>query len=653
MSKAKWIWLKGDFELYHSIQLHSKREERGFDYPPMWALSSPYPDVNFVTRFTAETEFELTVKARGKGYIELNRVRYNIGSTITVKPGEYQVRVAVIAPNGGFPSIFIDSEYLKTDETWLCHRTGAKRFPVGASPEYLSENDNPEIFKFAYEDIFPVSRRLTERGVLLDYGKETFGPVTVKNADPDAVYRLCYGESEEEAQNDIYAIIQRTLTGASEYSLDGRAFRYLHLTGDGADKLTVSAQYEYLPLTDRASFSCDNPEIKRIWDICAYTFHLNSREFFLDGIKRDRWVWSGDAYQSYMANNYLYFDPEITKRTITALLGKPPYEQHINNINDYSMYLIIAVSEYYRNTGDLAFVEFILPRLSALYDFIASRTDEEDFICYRQGDWIFIDWSDMDKDGNLCAEQILYWRTKLAMAELTELMGDSGDAYRREAATLKRKILKHFWREEKGAFIDCYSTGKENVTRHANIFAILYDFVGRSRAKTILKNVLENDSITHITTPYFEFFELLAYGKMGKLRHIQDKIESYWGGIVSLGATSIWEQYIPERKGVEHYEMYGDKFGCSLCHAWGSGPIYLLGRYCLGVYPTDIGYKTFRVEPNPGKYESFEGSVPLPKGEVFVKYKGGKLSVTASAEGGTLQWRGKEYVLEKNTELTV
>ena len=34
--------------------------------------------------------------------------------------------------------------------------------------------------------------------------------------------------------------------------------------------------------------------------------------------------------------------------------------------------------------------------------------------------------------------------------------------------------------------------------------------------------------------------------------------------------------------------MYLDKYLKSLCHAWGAVPIYLLGRYCLGVHDERI-----------------------------------------------------------------
>jgi hypothetical protein len=355
-----------------------------------------------------------------------------------------------------------------------------------------------------------------------------------------------------------------------------------------------------------------------------------------------------------MANRYLYFDPEITKRTIIALLGKPPYEQHINSINDYSMYLIIGAYEYYFATGDAQFISLYFDRLHALYEFITGRLDEQGYVCYRDGDWIFIDWSDMDKGGPLCAEQILLWQCHKCMAELCALVGKDGAAYKKAADALQKRVMRDYWREERGALIDCHTTGKENVTRHANIFAIMYGFVSHRRARQIVRCVLENDAITQITTPYFEFFELGALCMMGRLKTAQKKIESYWGGMVALGATSIWEQYLPEQKGIEHYGMYGMKYGCSLCHAWGGGPIYLLGRYCLGVYPTDIGYKTFAVQPDRGLYRHVDGTVPLPEGHsVRVKMDAHSCSITATRAGGTLRLGGKQYEIPAEKELKI
>lgn len=652
MSQAQWIWYNGDFELYHSMKLHSRREEFGVEYPCFWSLSAPYPTCSFAKAYHSDEEDTVRVVTPHKAYVTIDGRRLPVNQDHVVPAGDHAIRIVILAREG-FPCIYINSKYLVTDGTWVCDLLAGGPVPVGTWDAYTSPEDDPTVFPFAYEAIQPVKVVNTDEGKLYDFGREMFGVVRF-DADPAATVRVVYGESKEEATDPEFALIRETVTGKGHYDLAPRAFRYICVKSDGAEPANVIADYEYLPLTDRASFACNRRDVKKIWDICAYTLHLNSREFFLDGIKRDRWCWSGDAYQSYKANNYLFFDPAITKRTIVALLGKPPYEQHINTINDYSMYLIIGAYEYYYATGDKQFIQVYYPRLKALYDFIEGRLNELGYVCHRPGDWIFIDWSDIDKGGDLCAEQILFWQCRNAMASLSELVGLDGDGYRKAADKLKKSIMRDFWREDRGGFVDCYTTGREHITRHANIFAIMYDFVTEKRARKITRMVLENDAITQITTPYFEFFELCALAKMGKLSAVQKKIESYWGGMVKLGATSIWEQYLPEQEGIQHYGMYGMKYGCSLCHAWGGGPIYLLGRYCLGVYPTSVGYETYNVEPNRGMYKHIDGKVPLPEGgEVTVKMDSHTCTVTTTRAGGTLILKGKEYAIPVGKEFTV
>ncbi len=653
MSQAKWIWYNGDFELYHSMKLHSRREEFDCEYPPFWAMSAPYPNASFAKCYHADEADTVRVVTPHKAYVTIDDRRYPVNTDIVVPAGDHGIRICMLALEG-FPTFYINSKYIKTDESWVADHLAEGPVPVGCDPAYTSPDDDPRVFKFAYEHCDPAQVTKTPEGTLYDFGREMYSILHIEGADPAATLRIGYGESREEATEYAEALVRETVTGKAAYALAPRAFRYICIQTESKNPLTVWADYEYLPLEDRASFSCNRRNVQKIWDICAYTLHLNSREFYLDGIKRDRWVWSGDAYQSYMANRYLYFDPAITKRTIVALLGKPPYVQHINSINDYSMYLIIGAYEYYFATGDKPFIEIYYGRLKALYDFIEGRLDEAGYVCYRPGDWIFIDWSEMDKDGALCAEQILLWQCRNAMAALSEVVGQDGDGYRKAADKLRRNILRDYWREDRGGFVDCYTTGKEHITRHANIFAIMYDFVSPTRARKIVRCVLENDDITAITTPYFEFFELNALCKMGKLSVAQKKIESYWGGMVALGATSIWEEFIPEHEGIEHYGMYGMKFGCSLCHAWGGGPIFLLGRYCLGVYPTSVGYATYAVEPNRGMYKHIDGRVPLPEGgTVSVHMDAHTCTVTTDRPGGVLILKGQTYDLPVGEAFTV
>ncbi len=652
-NKAKWIWYPGDFEIYHNNLLHERREERGVNRIGYWVQPTNWSRVDFKKIYESEKPVTVHVHTLGYGAVKvdpsLEGTQYPINQDITLPAGRHELRVCV-SDTAKLPCIYVTGDVV-SDDTWESSNASINFFPVGCTPAFTDVNATPHVFPFCYKPIEYVSCEKLEEGWLYDFGRETFGPVTLESENAEDEFTVYYGESIEETQDPDWCSIWEKLSGKTQYNMRSRAFRWIYVKSDKPHK--ISAQYEYLPIEDRADFECDDPLVKKIWDVCSYTFHLNSREFFLDGIKRDRWVWSGDAYQSYRINNYLFFEPEITKRTITALLGKPPYEQHINTINDYTMYAIISLYEHYFATGDLAFVKQLFPRAKGLYDFTTSRLNEEGLVVERPGDWIFMDWTEMDKNGAVCAEQILLWKASKVMAEMAKLLGLDGSEYADRAEKLKKTIQEKFWDDEKHAFIDTFESGKRNVTRHANIFGILYDFATEEQKQDILQHVLLNPEITQITTPYFKFFELIALCEMGHLDAAQEMLTSYWGGMLEMGATTIWEEYFPGEGKPECFAMYSDRFGRSLCHAWGSGPIYFLGRYCLGVYATDVAYSRFAVQPQPGIYKSFKGTVPLPQGEVHVEYSDGKLTVSTDQPGGEVRWNGKVYALQPNCPLCI
>lgn len=163
----------------------------------------------------------------------------------------------------------------------------------------------------------------------------------------------------------------------------------------------------------------------------------------------------------------------------------------------------------------------------------------------------------------------------------------------------------------------------------------------------------QNKEILPITTPYFEFFELDAMCQIGEFDYMTDMLHSYWGGMIKLGATTIWEEYFPDRKGAEHYAMYGRPYGKSLCHAWGASPIYLLGKYALGVRPTAPAYAAYEVKPNLMCFGNFSGKVPTPNGIIEVTMTRESVTVTSEIDGGTLIVGDESYPIEKNKPLTV
>lgn len=672
MKQSKWIWYPGDFELYHSMLLHNRRRVNGVYknlnsqkeidvadtyYYPMWRVDAPRRNCTLIKKAKIENKETVEFFSNADNACMIINGKYHAPSTkVELEKGEYTVRVTGFK-NSGFPCFYIKGDTFASDESWVVNDFDKKGEKAGCNNSYLSPDDDPEVFKFSYKRLDPVSITRTAGGVVYDFGKEVFGKITLKNTTPkNCELLIVLGETVEEA-TDVYEAnnVLNTIVKDGEYVSQSSALRYAYIP-DFEGETELYLDFEYLDIEDVAEFKCDNELINKIWDTCVYTLHLNMREGFFDGIKRDRWVWSGDAYQSYFVNYYLTRDKETVKRTIRMLRGRAPITTHINTITDYTFYWICSIWDYYYFTKDLEFLRDVYPDMLATLEFIEGRLSEDKMYTTRNGDWVFIDWAQFDrKEGPICAEQMLLCHSYKAMASCAEHLDDTKtkDYCLDRARYMEERINQLYWDKEKGAFVDDYTSGRRNVTRHANIFALLFDLTSKERQDSIIKNVIYNKEIAPITTPYFEFYELDAMCKIGDFKYVTDMLDSYWGGMLRLGATTIWEEFDPKMQGTEHYAMYGEKYGKSLCHAWGASPIYLLGKYALGVRPTSAGYATFDIVPNLMCFNNIEGKVPVLDGYVSVKMDKCSITVLTDMEGGTLVYNGVRYPVSKDKELRI
>lgn len=200
--------------------------------------------------------------------------------------------------------------------------------------------------------------------------------------------------------------------------------RFVYIPDCRAEELEVQAIHQYVDLPVRAAFHCGDALLDKIWSVAEHTFRLCSGIFFIDGVKRDKWIWSGDAYQSFFVNQYLMADPDIDRRTLLALRGNDPMVTHINTILDYPLFWILGVKAHHDAYGDEEFIRQVYPKMRSLMEFCEGQLDPDGFLIGREKDWIFIDWADLDKEGPLCAEQMLYCACWKAMAEAAARLGE-------------------------------------------------------------------------------------------------------------------------------------------------------------------------------------------------------------------------------------
>jgi alpha-L-rhamnosidase len=153
--------------------------------------------------------------------------------------------------------------------------------------------------------------------------------------------------------------------------------------------------------------------------------------------------------------------------------------------------------------------------------------------------------------------------------------------------------------------------------------------------------VMKNPLVPAITTPYMRFYELAAMCEIGEHAYVLNEILDYWGGMIRLGATSFWEEYDPRIPIPQQYAMYGRPHGKSLCHAWGASPLYLLGKYFLGVTPAAPGYEQTSIRPHLGGLEWLHGSAPAPHGDVQVFMDRETIRVSVPGGLAVLQFSSK------------
>ena len=144
-----------------------------------------------------------------------------------------------------------------------------------------------------------------------------------------------------------------------------------------------------------------------------------------------------------------------------------------------------------------------------------------------------------------------------------------------------------------------------------------------------------------------------ALCKLGEQEQVMREMKAYWGGMLSEGATTFWEKYNPTDKGADHLAMYGRPYGKSLCHACGASPIYLLGRYYLGVSPTKPGYEEYEVRPSLGGLKWIEGDVPTPFGKIHIRMDKKRVTVKSDGGKGVLVVGAKRIEIPSGKEISI
>ncbi|MBE8713718.1 alpha-L-rhamnosidase [Sphingobacterium hungaricum] len=469
--------------------------------------------------------------------------------------------------------------------------------------------------------------------ILVDFGKELNGSVEIVTGmwagNAARNIRIRMGESVSEAMSDIgekgatndHAMRDFTMKlpwlGKNQTGESGFRFARIDFLDADAElhlrELRAIATYRDIPYL--GTFKSSDERLNKIWDVGAYTVHVNMQDFLWDGIKRDRLVWVGDLHPEVSTINAVFGYNEVVPKSLDLARDATPLPGWMSGISTYSMWWIIIHYDWYMQHGNLAYLEEQKPYLQNLVKQIISKIDgnKESMDGTR-----FLDWP--SSEDPLAIHAGLQSMTILSLekaALISEFLKDEETKKLCEETVLN--LRKHL--------------PEHNQSKQAAALLSLSDMMDPMQA---YNEVLSVGGAKNFST-FYGYYMLQAMAKAGKYDEAIQIISTYWGAMLDLGATTFWEdfnmEWLPNATRIDEpvpagkVDIHGD-FGAycyvghrhSLSHGWASGPTAWLSEHVLGVQLAEPGGTKYRIKPNLGHLDFVEGTFPTKFGVIEIKH---------------------------------
>ena len=484
----------------------------------------------------------------------------------------------------------------------------------------------------------------TTASILLDFGRELHGGIEFSVQQIEgaqrAQLRIRFGESASEAMSELggqthatndHAIRDCTMW-VQELSMNPigeTGFRFVRidlLTPETTVFFkTVKAILLFRDIPYLGSFRCSDPLLNQIWDVGAYTVHLNMQQYIWDGIKRDRLVWIGDLHPEIATIQTVFGDQEIIRDSLDFVVADTPDGAWMNDIPSYSMWWIIIQHDYFMQFGNLAYLKQQLPYLKQLCRMLSAQigSDGQDTTPQMR----FVDWPTKDnKDAVDTGLQALHVLAMQCAAHLFQLCGEAEAAAQcQKANEALRKWPVHLVQ-----------------AKQANALAVWAGLLDAKEANEKSLAVGGSEGLS----AFMAYYILQARAQAGDVSGAMDTLREYWGGMLRLGATTFWEDFdvqwlthaapidrLPLPGEIDVHGSYGSHcyrgFRHSLCHGWSSGVTSWLTRYILGIEILEPGCRKIRIRPNLCSLQWVRGSYPTPLGVLTAEHQ--------AREDGTVQ----------------
>lgn len=487
-----------------------------------------------------------------------------------------------------------------------------------------------------------LTKKVKEGRYFYDFGTEIVGHTRVRIQGPEG-HTLTVRHGEELLEDCAVRFKMRAncvyeerpvLSGESDLIefYDYRAFRYMEIL-DAPAEPEVWVDVRHHPFDpEKSSLRSSDSLLEGIWTICRNGVQMGSQGGFLDCPSREKGQYLGDAVIAARAHLWLTGDPSLTKKCLDdfaqsrfiheGLMGVAPCA-FSQEIAEYSLQWPLMLQEYYRFTGDSAFVAAMVDAVfPGLFRYYASFENEAGLIENMTEKWIVVDWPANMRDGydydyaadkaNTLLNAFYYGALRAAAALCRELDRD-GAAYDTRADRVAQGFAAHLVDPATGCYVD--APGSSHSSLHANAVPLAFGLHAGANRAAMLNLIREKRLSCGVYIASYVIEACFRNGE-GDLAYelITSKDERSWHEMLRHGATTCMEAWGPDQKR-----------NASWCHPWSSSPIYLIAEYVMGLSPAAPGWGAVRVTPiKIANLPEITLTVPHPRGRITARHVPGK-----------------------------
>ena len=476
---------------------------------------------------------------------------------------------------------------------------------------------------------------------VFDMGRETLGRIFVEFDAPRGTV-IDVGHSEDLLGERPWILKRHGIFAADRHIARGgpsrletfkpHGLRYLQVNVTGAPGPVhigkVGVVEQVYPFEKLGRFECSDPMFNAIWELGWRTLRLCSEDSYTDCPWRERGLYAGDMLPELAITLATSGDTRLARRCLLLFQDKyarifasdrrPSADRATLDmgVGDFPVITLLILGWTVDRTGDVALARKLYSPYRRMIDSLLRRRRPDGLLAEQR---IFIDWTEMEKNGSAATMHALVSGACRALSRLAGVIGRKTDA-RRYAALgddLARTVRRRFWDGARGAFRDAIKDGRplESYFPASSAWPSLLGCTTAAQEKHLrayYRTALEDigTEAKHMTTsPYGGFYILGALYRHGHADLAEAFIRRHWGRMILAGADTAWEHFTDEQ---------------SQCHAWSGGPTYYLSTCVLGVdlgFPVASDPRRLVIAPQSESVDWARGVVPHPAGLVRVDWR--------------------------------